>query len=668
MKGPSLIETTLIFLIQPSKALSLNYEIIEGGGDVTLETVVDYVNQVFHEHLEMESSLLLVNYDSYARADVVNDVVRHLNRAGQPLVTTVVSSRSDQDDGPSSNASTLTGYSRAPSIALYRHENVENSISFVTFRDTYEEKCFADEAWARTPIWNAKARFLLVVTSPVEENFTKMTGMFRDCWKTANLLNLAIIYLQLHPTKFARERHVIRSKTFNPFVHPDGVMNVTAGTRSKREYGMFQDKLKDMHGYEIPVFLNHSHPFLTVTQDGSKIAFDGPDGQIFNLLLAKHNFTPVSSTNEKRLEYRKGVSMKLDEKHYYKNALIANEEALLPFNFKRSCYPFYQDYIAVIVPKALPLPRYMNAILPFTDGIWTLYLLSLISLSVVWPVLNHFGKLETVHIWNAAFETFQLVITGGTKVKRRSLVQRLFIAACLVFSLVMNNAYQGSMTSLLTVTLYQPDLNTYEEILDSDLRVAAFFDDSFVEESSEGLEPSSDSDDPDDFQARIIEKLEFIPDDHEALRMAATYRNVCRPTYRFVSEMLVEHDDYYNGEEPLLHIAEENSFPLLEVWCPLDSDSMFLQALSSLTGKVAEAGMINKWRSDMQFQSLISTGRRKKHYRGRIRLSMQHLQAAFFILGFGFLLAFPVFLMEMISLQKSVMMKRFFLNHIPETS
>nr|CAD7410401.1 unnamed protein product [Timema poppensis] len=80
---------------------------------------------------------------------------------------------------------------------LIRHDNVENSVGFIIFRNTTGEECFADDLWEDSAFWNPQAFFLLVITEPLTEGTEEIIEMLKDCWDSFNILNMEVVFLNL---------------------------------------------------------------------------------------------------------------------------------------------------------------------------------------------------------------------------------------------------------------------------------------------------------------------------------------------------------------------------------------------------------------------------------------------------------------------------------------
>ncbi|XP_019894906.2 uncharacterized protein LOC101893565 [Musca domestica] len=126
--------------------------------------------------------------------------------------------------------------------------------------------------------------------------------------------------------------------------------------------------------------------------------------------------------------------------------------------------------IYIIVPKSKPIAKYKYFYKPFDEFVWLLYVLAILGATsaVAFLTLSKYSiwdfSKSFIYICSIALYQYQLTIPV------RSLRFNLLYILLIVYNFIMINYYLCMLSSLLVTTLYEPQIDSIEDLASTNLR------------------------------------------------------------------------------------------------------------------------------------------------------------------------------------------------------
>ncbi|KAH0819030.1 hypothetical protein GEV33_003761 [Tenebrio molitor] len=231
--------------------------------------------------------------------------------------------------------------------------------------------------------------------------------------------------------------------------------------------------------------------------------------------------------------------------------------------------------MCIVVPKAAKLPNWVSVMNSFTGITRFVILLTSIICTMFWYWISSkpFAK--------ASWTMFSILLGTPTKVVPRT-GQYLFLAACMVFSIIILGVFQGSLFKNYTTTTYYADIDTLEELDQSGLPVAM----------TVWRFMKADSDLMRRLQNKTIRKYQ------NSIDSVAYQRNIAMCETKSYLQFLMKTKYVDNDGSPLLHVVDECLTTFL-MGNLMPKGSAFLTVFNNVITKVTEAGLTVKWDNDI---------------------------------------------------------------------
>ncbi|XP_063234862.1 uncharacterized protein LOC134537885 isoform X2 [Bacillus rossius redtenbacheri] len=470
--------------------------------------------------------------------------------------------------------------------AFSRSETTENNIGYIVLSDFNSEVCLPTYNWTILPFWNPQALFLLIITDNSVNKKEQFSGKLQDCWDTYNILNIAIVYYK----GFIRNNNVFISTkvvTYNPFM--EKIYEAEIGIEEpKGNFDVYPQKIHDTNGYQFYISSGPVHEQVEIIneKDGT-VNYVGPSS------LATYSAIKKFNGSMKMLPVSHSIRI---QDHKFSKILYADEAAYVWPLTKWYTYPHEWSCITCVVPKANMIPKYWNITMPLTSFIWLLYLITFTIVGVFSKLVDHYGNKFQGNT-NICFEIFRIAVSGGSEAISNSFTQRTINMMAIFLHIMVASAYQGSLTTFLFKTHFFPDINNYDQFVETDLKMSAFIslDDLF------GVIDSLNNESP--LFNTFLERAVLITENSEALDMVANHRNICRIMPRITAVHDVSQPRYYKNGYPMLHVMNDLCFNVLMTHWVMTPNNPFLAQFSDVIVHLMEGGFIYKWRLDYTEQS-----------------------------------------------------------------
>jgi hypothetical protein len=439
---------------------------------------------------------------------------------------------------------------------------------------------------------------------------------------------------------------------YRPFVRSNsswGVTNIYTLQEINNNFRLITNLLDNLNGVplsiavfprsptairDLPKLLKHNPIYKNITWSKG---FVGKDGMILGTLAESLNFDVVLIGDQKRnfgLVYPNGTISGVLCDVAERRAVFAANSRLLA-NHLTDHVEFTKassaDTLCIVVPKATKIPKWASISKSFTPMTWFLISLTCIACTIFWCWM---GSSETVA--KASWIVFSILVGAPIKVVP-NLGQSFFLIACMVFNIIIIGVIQGSLFTNFSTTMFYADINTLQELDESELPIAMGYW-NFIKADSNLL--------------RSLEN-KTVYKSHDSLDVVAYQRNLSSCESKLYTEFLMKMKYVDQDGLPLLHILLNeclNTFVLANI---VPKGSAFLTVFDNVITKTVESGLTIKWNNDvvdsLTIEKMINLNRNRTSLKS---FSIYDVQSAFYIIVLGYISSFLLFLCEVLCKNK----------------
>lgn len=394
----------------------------------------------------------------------------------------------------------------------------------------------------------------------------------------------------------------------------------------------------------VPTAIRAPSPLSKVNKIYAKIneigGYVGIDGCIIHNLAKYMNFCEVFLDTD---YYKYGgvlpngtATGSFGDVVYRKADIAGNGRFIMDYGMEvEFTTPFQNDYLCLVVPKSLKIPKWIMVFHGFSTELWLAlagtFLLCLVVLRLFRIVARKIVVIRDIVEW---LHIFGIYFNAPVNLSFPLLSQKIFLAFLMSFCLIMSAIFQGSLVTSYSSELYYPDLNTLEDVAASNLPISTTLDVFSHNSSSETI--------------RKLRQKQISLRGKSSLDEAAFHRTVAALERKLDAEFYIGTRFFDNAGNPLLHIVKECTASYF-VSFAVPYGSPFLYEFNRLIGRFAEIGLNQKWYEDfVDYIRLAVLYKRTQHEEGRKVFSVNDMQTAFYFLMAGLTLACFVFVGELL--------------------
>lgn len=179
---------------------------------------------------------------------------------------------------------------------------------------------------------------------------------------------------------------------------------------------------------------------------------------------------------------------------------------------------YYNDKFVWVVPVAQLAPRWMCIFMPFTFHLW-LFCIFLIVAGGMFLWISTVEQERTIYhkLDRTFFVAFETLLGFGLKMPPFTRMTRAIFVSLAFCSMFLSSVYQGTLIRVLTHPVYQHQIKTLEEIIDTGLDIGSF-----------GPHKEYFNNSEDAASMKIYNMFKTLPNAniYDWLAMVATHRNV----------------------------------------------------------------------------------------------------------------------------------------------
>ena len=314
-------------------------------------------------------------------------------------------------------------------------------------------------------------------------------------------------------------------------------------------------------------------------------------------------------------------------------------------------YIYRQDCTSFVVPKAEAKPKWTVLGVAFEYPIWVGIALTLtISVFCLWFLTRELTKIVPENQVNSKLSDIVLTIISMTlqvspKEHPIQTPTRILTITVWIFTIIVSVAYRSMLTSLLSLPRFSADLNTIEEIAESDLAVNMLnYGGGWMTMLRDGAHP---------VYKILWKKMKFIESIPDAVSKVKETRKNAVMDSRTNLRLIIINDftDPITGVTSV-HQITQCFAPTISAFV-LQKESPYGAAIIEVTKKLVQAGFVDKWENDLIWEKQLFA--RKKRYAKtedvsskNQPLSLYDLQCLFVCLFIGISISTSSFITELL--------------------
>ncbi|KAJ9598400.1 hypothetical protein L9F63_010922 [Diploptera punctata] len=503
--------------------------------------------------------------------------------------------------------------------------------------------------------WNPRAKFTILLTRNYEGRHLKnllAEAIFTELWK----LKIVNIILLIHSFNFPADDMDINIYSWFPYDPPGRCGDIREAVLLDRciiegNYVYFSENAtlfpsksrKDLHGCPLRVSTFELGPMSLNKMDYEDGVYEFQDGievQLLKALAKSMNmsvlYMPRPDESLWGIELPNGTwtGITATANIWYKCHIVHELECLTSHIL---------DPVKWFVPCAQPFPRWSSLTRVFKPSLWLGFVAAYIIVAYIMHlVVVLSAKLSAENPDNYAFHgkvkvflNFWAVIleeSASNNPPNKFSIRAVFLAWVL-YCWAVNNVYQTFLTSFLVDPGLEHQISSEDELLTSrEVRYG--------------------------FDADTLAVISGLADDRYKHRIICTTFQDCRVRLVTTNRFAFAFGRVTTEYETAAKYMDGNGNPLI---CQFDA--VIANQLTSMTvrkgypllnffniiiRRVLEAGLIEKWFDDIKYTATLISARDFNLPPGEyIKLSLEHLQSAFYFLFLGFVLSLISFITEL---------------------
>lgn len=503
--------------------------------------------------------------------------------------------------------------------------------------------------------WNSRAKFVVAIVGPLNRLLegSLVEDVLNELWteKTANTIvifyyeELTTLHIYTHFPYYPPSRcgHNPTAVFIDQWVvNKEGEGNFLLGAP------LFPDKIPlNFHGCPFKISTFEFEPLVTKPTliNNKRMYSEGLEIRVLELVMNAMNLSPIYRSPPENGKW--GIRLENGSWNGIYGEVIDHLSdvavcGMVLDNIRSRSADFTVPHegleISWHVPCAKPFPRWASLTRVFTPSLWLGFFLIYVIVSVVmWMVLHirktakreYYMNLETcfLNLWAVI-----LSVSASGSASNRTVLRFIFLL-WVWYSLVVNTVYQTFLTSFLVDPGVQDQLNTEEELVNSDLKLG--FNSYMALHSDEVF--------TDRYKRRVI-----CEDIDQCVERLAVQGDLAFLISKFVGRYKASFKFLRAGGKPGFCCIKDD---FSHVWMVmyLQKGSLYLDRFNSILLRMWEAGMVDHWREEIIYTAMLAGSREsamESDPNFYISLSLVHLQSAFYCLVLGYMLSLATVISE----------------------
>lgn len=429
-------------------------------------------------------------------------------------------------------------------------------------------------------------------------------------------------------------------------------MKKTAIADVQKDILLVFNDLSDLQGYPFNITMFKRDLTATPSRGGMP-GYEGLDGFVIKTIIENMNITPYYVIPEDNITfgiaYKNGkITGTLGEIVRKKSQLAGNSRFLTDYNTSQIEFTntLYSERICVVIPKYSQIPRDFMILRIFKPSTWCMIFL-IIVLYMIIIYLRYVLRLPSGSNSNEVLKVFGLLIAAPVNFKAEK-KQYLVLMFGMIFSVIISGIIQGSLIKSFTTVSYYDDIDTLDELANSNLLILTSLDVFDKDESIIGRKL---------YHKKISSGSEVKDEGIATLSDVCLFKNIS--TIARQSEITYVKYNVYLAPDGTrcLHAVKEFLLTYFVVYIvPLHSP--FLFKINDIIEKLRESGFIQYWFKNVYSRKKASHTKQSYYH----PTSLKDVTVPFEILFLGYILCIIVFIYEILSGKKKLKPRKRFKN------
>lgn len=496
----------------------------------------------------------------------------------------------------------------------------ESKIYIVILRKLSEIEALLQELQS-IYFWRQRDKILVLTPNeytPETLNILKLLSFI--CWRN-KMLNISFGFVW----------NFVTTATYNPFIENNS-LNIIFFNHSY----VFPDKLTNLYGYKIRISMFPN--ILDAIPSGN--SFKGRDGLMASTVESVLNasFSYVGPSDG--VDYGENFGGRRLSGVF---GDVANGRTEIAFNSRylkgefenllEATYPHGRDDLTGLVPVIKP-SDVKDFGRNFSFQIWLLLIATQIILFCLICILTTltqytFNPIEIIGV------LFRLMLGQPAQYHQNIASIRLVLISVTGIAFFFEIAYVSQLASVLAVPRKPNQINTLEELANSDLKIFTLT--RFRKMLNRTLKES--------IRQKLVDKL-LTFQETEQIDELSEHKFIGAICKEHIAIYVVKQENNYVGDTMFYRIMDEKPMPSI-VCYGVRYGSPLLEKLNIIINRLTAAGIPNQWRKlTLQDMSIKGNMYQKIESSDKRTLTLNNLIHVFYCLFFGWALEFAVFLLE----------------------
>lgn len=472
--------------------------------------------------------------------------------------------------------------------------------------------------------WRQRDRILVLIPQDFKANLVRsLRRLSFLCWNK-KILNVSFVLVG----------NTITTAIYNPFTN-NHTINITFSTN----INIFPDKLRNLFGYNINISMFPN--ILDAIPNGN--SFKGRDGLMASTVeqILNATFTYIGPSDGADYGEKNSEGMRMSGVF----GDVANGRTEIAFNSRylkgefenllEATYPHGRDDLTGLVPVIKP-----SEIKDFGRNFSTQIWLVLIATQIILFCLICILTTTTEHDINpvAVIEVlFRLMLGQSAQYHEGVTSIRLVLLSITCITFFFEIAYVSQLASILAVPRKPNQINTLEQLADSDLKIYTL--PRFKRMLNSTLKPS--------VKEKLIEKL-LTFQETEQIDELNEHKFIGAICKEHIAIYVVQQKNNYEDNGMFYRIMDEKPMPSI-VCYGVRYGSLLLEKLNIIMNRLTAAGIPNQWRKlTLQEMSIKGNMYQKMESTNQSTLTLKNLIHVFYCLSAGWGLGLAAFVIEVI--------------------
>lgn len=482
-------------------------------------------------------------------------------------------------------------------------------------------------------------KYFVIIQEAFIEDLNWLEIIFRDFFDK-EILNIVAIF-------YNSER--VYSFTYHPYTS-NGFKLINLSERSCTEY--FFEKLTNLFGHRIKISMLTDNIKSVKSENGK---YKGTDGYLASTIEEILNATFEYITPNKN-SYGAFINNTatggLADVIYRKADMSFNNRflnpAFLDYNVETT-NSYKQENVCIMVPKATRKSTFYNLFYIFTIPAWLsiIFLIFFVTGTLKIYQTIHFrfnqnrNEIKTCSWIEIFFQVLRAFIGEALSVIKTSNTTRLIIGGWILYSFLITSSFSGKLVSKLVNPLYGAEIETFEQLFESELNIVL----------SEGIHLVAKAQVDKEIYEKLKPRFVYVAEQDEAYFHFINNKSISAHISNMYRLDIYLQKNFDSTGRSHYHIMRECLIYFPSTYITSEG-SQFLGRINDLISRFHETGLVSHWEMLTNINTKVSgeiveLNDDEEEEEFKVILTIDHLQSAFYLWILGIFISCLAFCWEL---------------------